>query len=307
TVLKSVLYKVHWCYSSQDRSCGPSTWKDTVSTCGGQNQSPVDLDRQNMQRNKSLGRFTFRGYNIVPPGKWKVVNNGHAVQVNVEGNTIMGYINISGAGLPNTFRALQFHFHWGNATQNGSEHTLDKEQYPMELHIVHINAKYNKIIDAKKDPNGLAVLGFFYQNNDASNSNYNTIVASLKNVSYKGDEVDLASTFRLDSLLPPVQKLSRYYRYRGSLTTPDCKEAVIWTVFEEPIQISQSQYNEFVNTVFFSARGETEMRMQNNFRPPLPLNKRKVYASKDASMSASSSLHFSLAVLSLTVLIDIFI
>lgn len=56
-----------------------------------------------------------------------------------------------------------------------------------------------------------------------------------------GDSVDLASTFRLSTLLPRVGLLSGYYRYQGSLTTPDCSEAVVWTVFEEPVEIGQEQ------------------------------------------------------------------
>lgn len=45
----------------------------------------------------------------------------------------------------------------------------------------------------------------------------------------------------LSSLLPPEEDLGRYYRYKGSLTTPDCHEGVIWTVFEKPIELSISQ------------------------------------------------------------------
>lgn len=45
----------------------------------------------------------------------------------------------------------------------------------------------------------------------------------------------------LSSLLPREEDLERYYRYVGSLTTPDCHEGVIWTVFEKPIELSSSQ------------------------------------------------------------------
>lgn len=56
-----------------------------------------------------------------------------------------------------------------------------------------------------------------------------------------GDSVDLASTFRLSTLLPRAGRLSGYYRYQGSLTTPDCSEVVVWTVFEEPVEIGREQ------------------------------------------------------------------
>lgn len=44
------------------------------------------------------------------------------------------HITISGGGLPGRYRALQLHFHWGSPAQNGSEHTLDGRQLPMEVH-----------------------------------------------------------------------------------------------------------------------------------------------------------------------------
>lgn len=45
----------------------------------------------------------------------------------------------------------------------------------------------------------------------------------------------------LSSLLPPEEELGRYYRYEGSLTTPDCYEGVTWTVFEKPIELGIAQ------------------------------------------------------------------
>lgn len=34
--------------------------------------------------------------------------------------------------------------------------------------------------------------------------------------------------------------LTKFYRYKGSLTTPTCNEAVVWTVFHEPIKVKKS-------------------------------------------------------------------
>ncbi|XP_058888987.1 carbonic anhydrase 15-like isoform X3 [Acipenser ruthenus] len=245
-----------WCYATQDATCGPAHWKVLDHQCGGANQSPINVDRKTARRN---------------------------MQVNLGSD-----ISVSGAGLPAVYNALQFHFHWGKPNGNGSEHQLDGNQYPMEIHIVHMHSKYTDIKDAATDPNGLAVLGFFYKVSDTDNTNYNTIIDGLQSVSYSGDSVDLASTFRLDSLLPSENLLSRYYRYRGSLTTPGCAEAVIWTVFEDPIPISSSQLSAFVNSVHFSASGQTEVKMQDNFRPVQALNRRRIYASKQASMSSGA-------------------
>lgn len=40
---------------------------------------------------------------------------------------------ISGGGLPTSYKAVQFHLHWGKNGGPGSEHTIDGEQYPMEV------------------------------------------------------------------------------------------------------------------------------------------------------------------------------
>ncbi|XP_053326670.1 carbonic anhydrase 15-like [Spea bombifrons] len=289
----------HWCYSSQNPSCGADHWKDISHTCGGEKQSPINIDRSKVKRDTQLGEIIFHGYNQAPSHRWRLMNDGHSVLLSLEGEVILGNINISGAGLPNTYRALQFHFHWGNPTKDGSEHTMDGKQFPMELHIVHMNAKYNSIVDAKKDPQGLAVLGFFFTVGEVDNPNYNTLVAAMKNVSLEGDYIDLTSTFPLESLLPPHDKLTRYYRYQGSLTTPDCSEVVIWTVFEQPVTISRSQLRILTDTAHFSAKGESLLKMTDNFRPPQPLNGRKVWASVDATISQSNALSASIITLCL--------
>lgn len=49
------------------------------------------------------------------------------------------------------------------------------------------------------------------------------------------------ATFPLASLLPGPSGLSRYYRYSGSMTTPGCEPAVLWTVFEDAVPIGRAQ------------------------------------------------------------------
>ena len=53
-----------------------------------------------------------------------------------------------------------------------------------------------------------------------------------------GQEV-LIPGFSIEELLP--ERPDEYYRYKGSLTTPPCHPTVLWTVFRNPVQISQEQ------------------------------------------------------------------
>ena len=63
---------------------------------------------------------------------------------------------------------------------------------------------------------------------------------------------------------------SKTINFRGSLTTPPCSEAVIWTVFERPISISKQQsenFNKMLPTV------------EENYRPAQIINGRKIRSS----------------------------
>ena len=54
------------------------------------------------------------------------------VQLNIKSN-----IYLSGAGLGNTFKVAQLHFHWGRVNSHGSEHYRDSKQYAMEVCNIH--------------------------------------------------------------------------------------------------------------------------------------------------------------------------
>ncbi|KAJ8280834.1 hypothetical protein GJAV_G00059650 [Gymnothorax javanicus] len=180
---------------------------------------------------------------------------------------------ISGGSLKSSYRALQLHLHWGKNGGPGSEHTVDGEQYPMEVHIVHMKQEYSSLVEALRDPAGVAVLGFFYETSRSVNKNYEPIIRSLQKIKQSGSSTML-SNLTLEMLIPSQKNLSTYYRYQGSLTTPGCFEAVVWTVFEHPIPLSKEQISAF-STLQFS-NGEP---MTGTFRPVQPLNSRNVYRS----------------------------
>ncbi|OCT64524.1 carbonic anhydrase 4 [Xenopus laevis] len=270
-----------WCYTEE--SCDPSTWS-SLGSCGGLNQSPIDIANGSAQFNANLGNFTFTNYS----NNSKLLlfdNSGHSAEVQLDSG-----VTISGGGLPSNYSAIAFHFHWGNGTLPGSEHRLGGKQFPMEMHIVHTKNGMN-LTAAKKDPTGIAVLGFFFDvGTSASTSSMTALANLLANVSVVGSNITLNASFSIDSVLGEVDKTS-YYRYSGSLTTPTCDEAVVWTIFKNPILIPDSVIRTFSSSLIHNTTGSPQY-MVNNFRPPQLLNSRQVqssfYVSSPSSMVSSS-------------------
>ncbi|TFK12913.1 placenta growth factor [Platysternon megacephalum] len=231
-----------WCYLSQQctqSECAePRLWDTVNEECGKEEQSPINIVTNKVKYKEDLKPFTFEGYNTNQSSPWSIENNGHTVKVSLSGSAKIG-----GGGLRNKYNAIEFHFHWGTKLSKrfspGSEHSIDGERYAMELHIVHRKESFSTTEQAVTDKEGLAVLGFFIKTG-AKNENYEPLIEMLNEVAVKGSQKNMTS-LPLESLIPAKVNLTRYYRYSGSLTTPKCHQAVVWTIFQEPIILSTTQ------------------------------------------------------------------
>ncbi|NXH12920.1 CAH4 anhydrase, partial [Bucco capensis] len=265
----------HWCYQSQKQEepeCkDPQQWYQVDATCKGSKQSPINIVTKNVVHDRSLKPLSFEGYHVKQSSKWHIENNGHTVKVALNASAKIG-----GGGLRRKYKAIEFHLHWGSQGVPqylpGSEHSIDGEKQAMELHIVHIREDVSDVTEAKKHADGLAVLAFFVKAEE-ENKNYATLIDELENIRYKGQRAELES-LPLSSLLPPEEELGRFYRYEGSLTTPDCYEGVIWTVFEKPVELSINQITQF-SKVHYGVNSSSTL-MAENFRPAQLLNQRQV-------------------------------
>ncbi|KAM6902396.1 carbonic anhydrase 15 [Xenentodon cancila] len=267
-----------YCYN--EPHCDPYAWGDSFPSCHPlleHHHSPINLDRH-MARDDSLGLLHLEGFDVTQTGHWTLANDGHTVALQVAGG-----MAVSGGGLPDVYHTIQLHFHWGGLATNGSEHTVDGHRYPMEMHIVNVKSIYPNMSAALDDPTGVAVLGFFVDVVYADNVHFGHISRLLSSVAYRGQTTKV-KPFPLMSLLPK-SNMSQYYRYSGSLTTPPCSQAVIWTLFEVPIYISWTQLAQFTSQIFSTEEDAQQVTpLQNNFRHIHPAFSRTVSASRDARL-----------------------
>ncbi|XP_030237540.1 carbonic anhydrase 4b [Gadus morhua] len=247
-------------------STGPDDWPLVARHCSGRNQSPVNIVTRTTLPDERLVPLQLINYQKIFRGR--IINNGHTVQLDLPSN-----VKIQGGKLAGPYKALQLHFHWGKDGGPGSEHTIDGERFPMEMHIVHIKEEYDTLDQAVADDTGVAVLGFFFQESPTPNKQYEPIISALKDLNHKASNSTLGGV-SLGRLVPPEETLEHYFRYQGSLTTPHCDESVVWTLFETPVPLSRKQLS-----AFCGLRSPRGTRMVNTYRPEQQLNGRKVYYS----------------------------
>jgi carbonic anhydrase len=73
---------------------------------------------------------------------------------------------------------------------------------------------------------------------------------------------NLTNPVPLEDLLPDSP--FSFYRYNGSLTTPMCNEAVIWTVFDIPIALSQRQVRIIRYSIIDYSCNQLQYEMRRN-------------------------------------------
>jgi carbonic anhydrase len=221
---------VHWSYVQGED--GPNNWQnlcDGYSACGGEIQSPINIISSGAVANAELSpiKINYGSSNV------DIVNNGHTVQFNVSGNSTATIGN-------KEYHLLQFHFH------ALSEHTIDGNHYPIEVHFVH-----------KYSDTDFAVLGIMYEEGEANDlfSKYLTHFPNSKGSYTSEDSISVAG------LIPSNLN---YYNYNGSLTTPPCSEVVNWYVLKTPLEASSNQI-ENISEI-----------LHGNYRPVMPLNGRRI-------------------------------
>ncbi|XP_022075261.1 carbonic anhydrase 4-like [Acanthochromis polyacanthus] len=287
---------IPWCYNLP--TCNDTTWPVIAAPfCNGTKQSPINIVTANAAGDASLGPFTFVNYDN-PSIMNNIENTGKTVKVNLNPGA-----KVSGGNLSEPYDSLQFHLHWGNgSTVPGSEHTVDGKQYPMELHIVNSKESLNRNTTlAVEDPEGLTALGFFIEaltdNSTGQPASWRQLIAYLENITIQNQTVSITPGITLNDLLFGVDR-TQYWRYLGSLTTPACNEAVVWTVFKGTIKMSTDLIDRFSTVLRIgNSTSEHMVNVFRNVQPALPVS------TQVSSTSGTSKTCYSLGLMALSVVL----
>jgi carbonic anhydrase len=213
--------EAHWTY---DGDTGPQNWgsmKPDFNTCdAGQRQSPVHiLETDAMPGPAEVLRFDYR------PSGGSVVNNGHTIQVDLQGDNTL-YVRGS------AYKLIQFHFH------HPAEEKVNYKGFSMVAHLVHKNEQGQLAVVAVLIDPGVS--------NPVVEQVWTRMPLDAK------DRVGLsAGLIDMNQLLPVDQ---RYYQFIGSLTTPPCTEGVLWLVMKQPMTVSREQLKLFAHLFPMNAR-----------------------------------------------------
>lgn len=230
-------------------SVGPDHWgtlSPNFTQCAkGTSQSPIDISTAAAVYNPALEPLR-RDYTTVANAT--LVDNVFNVALRFDAGSAAGGVIVGGK----QYRLKQMHWH------SPSEHTVNGQRFPVELHMVHASDDGNVTVVAmlyrfgKPDP-------FIWQIQDKLGALSAEGCDAEKGAPVPTGNVSLWS-LRLDS--------HAYYRYVGSFTTPPCTENVVWSVLAQVRDMSVDQAAALMAPL--------EQDYRHNNRPTQPMNGRTV-------------------------------
>ena len=237
-------------------------WPGICVTGNTGRQSPIDIKTDDVEEDDDLSPLKFNsGYTSKIDGEFE--NTCQNVEFTPDGS-----VNAVMTTPVGNYKLIQFHFHWGAMSGEGTEHLVDGVAEEFEIHFVHekIGGTDSSACDA------LAVLAV---RGRVSSMPISGIFADLDasqitKVEEKINVMDIVLT----DLLP---KNRAYYFYEGSLTTPDCDEIVQWFVLKDLIKVP-SLYLEDLRNIEMDEEGNL---LTFNFRDTQSLNNREVLCSEE--------------------------
>ncbi|KAH4290593.1 carbonic anhydrase [Parastagonospora nodorum] len=206
---------------------GPFNWATLAAeneACkSGKNQSPINIDSR-------LTTLTEKPVLNIPEQEVEFENLGTTIEVIVNGTT-----TVAGAD----FQLVQFHMH------TPSEHHINGEYHPLEVHMVH---------QGVADNTQLAVIALMFQVAEGESSSIiKSLASSVETIRTPGTKVAIPGGIDFADVTAKIES-SEILQYSGSLTTPPCAEGVTFMIVKDPLDISVADFNTIKSVVKFNSR-----------------------------------------------------
>jgi len=246
---------------------GGAVWTGTCST--GTNQSPINIATSVAAQVVYTKSLPALNVTYQPTISWKMLYTDNYLEIedlnvtagagplmaaSLSGNgiTLGPYgMTMAGTSAAGMYVPLnQFHFH------SPSEHTIDGLHYPLEMHMVH------KLFATPSNQSSTlvaaAVIGIMFMLDplDANSTFVDQILTgplanTTKLLSQRTTSSSDANANEQFDLINEVfaGRLTSYYAYNGSLTTPPCSEHINWHLLAKPMTISRTQLAAFLNAL----------------------------------------------------------
>jgi len=310
--------------SSKESQYGhPKDWgKNHAKACDEHNQSPIDITGGVCDIDSQTEMPAFPTLSYEPQKCVSVLNNGYAFQCGRDGTetltttlgNVIGYNKKEG---PTTYKLVQAHIHWAKtndtinadgSSSGGSEHTFDGKSYPIEMHMVHFNDKYDDFAAAlaSGEEDALLVVGvMFAATADADSvasrefTKLTNMITGGRQTSYfdsnynkAGDSANFGTDTEINmkafipsellEVNPEFGTKHAYATYKGSLTTPPCNPVVTWVVAKTPVTVTLASLNKLREHLYVGdvpvgdARGEL-ISKHGDYRPVQALGDRTLF------------------------------
>ena len=107
-------------------------------TCQGRKQSPINIDPKAVVPDHMVNNIALK---VTPPNRplaGVLRNNGHAPTLSISPDMS---VKLQGANLMFDYYLKQLHFHFGCDNDQGSEHRIDNQPFPLEVNHCLIFSK----------------------------------------------------------------------------------------------------------------------------------------------------------------------
>ncbi|KAK3108345.1 hypothetical protein FSP39_006064 [Pinctada imbricata] len=235
---------------------GPHTWNILWPGCNGILQSPININTSRVIYERPF-QINYNLENLVISGDF--LNNGHSCAFYPSRKLRAMY------GVPHAEREMyildEIHFHFGNDLQHGSEHSMNNLFFPVEIHLVHYNSRYENAKNASKYRDGLVALGVFMEVGFGPPTELDRFISTYVPRIAIPDNVGVPAILDINSILPYNRDLFTYY---GSKTTPPCTHNIRWILMRTHKTITSQSHR-----LLYYLRNHENQRISRygNFRP----------------------------------------